>query len=133
MSANPERGEVDLLVGDRSYVLRMRNVDLRALQKRTGRSYGQLLNSLGTIDVEAITELLFTFLQPNHAKQFKTLEQVDALIDELHGHAGVVAALMELWKANRPPDKEGQGNVANPPDAQVGTGDSSGLTPEASA
>lgn len=137
MSANPERGEVDLVVGDTTYVLRMRMNDLRALQKRMGKTYAECLFDVDKVDVEAICQLLFTFLQPYHAKEFKTVDAVGDLVDRMRYQRQAIEAITELYKANRPPDDTAKAGAANPPDAPGaapdGTGDNSGSTHEASA
>ena len=68
MAANPERGEVDIVVGEKTYTLRPTMNTLCALQKRTGQTYAQTLNSLTTLDLTSMRELLFALLQPNHSK-----------------------------------------------------------------
>lgn len=145
--ANPERGEVDLVVirrivngkpepeeVEKTYTLRMRANAICELQERTKKSYGELLGDLGRVDYVSMRHLLFTFLQPYHAKEFKTQESVGDLIDDAHGHNGIISTLTELFRRNKPPQKAGRdANGPNPPTAQAdGTGDNSTPTVAAS-
>lgn len=136
MAANPERGEVDLVVTSngtaRTLTLRMSTNAICAMQARTGKTYGQLVDDLRRVDYASIREMVFTFLQPRHANDFKTQDAVGDLIDEAGGHNGLMPVLTELFKRNRPPTDGSQGGRGNPPDAQSGTGGNSGSTPAVS-
>lgn len=135
MEANPERGEVELVVGDgdepRRYVLRMRLNALCAMQKRTGKSYGDLQAEIGQSNVETIREMLWTYLQPYHANEFKKLEQAGDLIDEIGGHIKAIDVIFRVWQANRPKQDIKPEREANPRTA--GTGIVSSETASASA
>jgi len=129
MTANPERGEVDLVVGDKTYILCLTTNGLRALQKRTGKTYGQLVGSLAILDVEAVTQILWSALERHHKKQFPTPEAVGDLIDLLEdGPLGLSHRFLELDLLNRRPPKVGEEETENPPQAQAGTGVKSTLT-----
>lgn len=120
MEANPERGEMAWTVGERTFVLRMRLNGLCALQKRTQKSYGQLLAEVGETNVETMRELIFTYLQPYHAKEIKTLEQAGDLIDDYGGHIKAIAMLMDFWTLNRPKKDVKPEAAVNPPMAGTG-------------
>jgi hypothetical protein len=129
MSANPERGEVEMFVGDRTYVLRPTMNALRALQKRTGLTYQQAIESLSTIDPSVMCELIFALLQPCHSKEIKTVDQAGDLIDEAGGFNAVLLLMSEMMRLNQPRGKGVLGEAkANPQTAQDGTGDNSGST-----
>jgi hypothetical protein len=131
MSANPERGEVDFVVGERTYVLRPTMNALCAMERRTGRTYGALVASLTSLDFMALRELLFTLLQPYHRKDFPTLDQVGNLIDEVGGHRPVLEAITDVLTLNAARAKAERD--ADPQTAQVGTGEHSGAPLAASA
>ena len=118
--ANPERGELAIVVNGQPYILRMRLNALCSLQKRMGKSYGEIFASISMQDVEAIREMLFTYLQPYHSKQFKTLDQVGDFIDDLGGHVPAIAVITDLYKLNRPKKDVKSEGSANPPTAGIG-------------
>lgn len=134
--ANEARGEVAFTVGEQAYVLRLTTNAICAVQKRTGKTYGELVAQLGRVDYSDIRELFWAALQPYHAKAFPTLEKAGDLIDEAGRHNGVLEVLLTLLQVNRPPAKRGDGGSDGddrPRTAQAGTGDNSGVTPDASA
>lgn len=127
MQANPERGEVDMVVGDRTYVLRPTMSALRVLKKRTGLTFSAALKSMSEIDPEVMCELIFAFLQPNYGKEIKALDQVDAIVEEAGGFNAVLVLMVELMRLNSQRGKGVLGESANPQPAQDLTGDNSGL------
>jgi hypothetical protein len=129
--ANPDRGEVELVVDGSRYVLRLRTNAICAMQNRLKKSYGDILQDLTKVDYADLRELLFSALQPYHGSQFKTLESVGDLMDDAGGHNGIIDVVVALFNLNRPPAKKDiqAGGAANPPSAQAGTGIDSGLTP----
>jgi hypothetical protein len=131
MAANPERGEVDLMAGEQTYTLRPTMNALCVVQKRTGQTYGQLVAAMATMDLTALRDLLFAFLQPYHAKQIKTVEAAGDVIDEAGGHSVVIGVVSEVLRLNA--QRKRAGEESDPPTAQAGTGGSSGLTLAASA
>lgn len=126
MEANPERGELAIEVRRGSdelpttYVLRMRMNSLCALQKRTGKTYGELLADLSMMNVESIRELLWTLLMPYHADQFRKPEHVGDLIDDLGGHVMAVAEITKLLVLNRPKKEIKPEGAENPRTAGTG-------------
>src|SRR4051812_928270 len=127
--ANPERGEVDLVTATKTYTLELSTNATCAMEKRTGRTFGQLLNGIMVLDVSALRSLTYAVLQPHHAKEFPTEEAVGRLIDTAKMKA-VKTALIELFTLNTPPDDDPQtaSSPADPLDAAAdgdGTGDSS--------
>lgn len=134
MAANPERGEVDLVItrrtetgephpeGDKFYVLRMRTHDVCAMEQRTGKTFGQLMDDLVMNSWTSMRECLFAFLQPYHQPDFPTPSSVNALLDEIK-YDRAMDVVTDLIIRNKPPKaKDGK---ANPRKAQAGTGASS--------
>lgn len=125
--ANIERGEVELIVNDRAYTLKLTMNAAITTQKRTGKTIGELLGKAAALDVEAIRDIVFVLLQKHHADEFKNVSAAGDFIDDAGGIAKFFSALEELGKANEDPN-------ANPPMAQeTRTGGGSSETPGASA
>ena len=128
--ANPERGEVDLIAGDKTYTLVLSTNALCAMEKRMGKSYGQILNAIMGLDVTSLRAMTHAVLQRHHAHQFKTEEAAGLLIDDVKMKT-VKDAMVELFTLNTPPDepkKEKGSDSANPSESgEDGTGDSSTL------
>jgi hypothetical protein len=133
--ANPERGEVDLVTPTKTYTLEMTTNATCAMEKRTGKTFGQLLNGIVALDISALRSLTYTVLQAHHAREVPNEEAAGRVIDAAKVRT-VRAALIELFNLNSPPEEtpqEGRG-AANPPDGGEadGTGDNSTLTSEVS-
>ncbi len=129
--ANPERGEVDLVAGERTYILFLSTNALCAMEKRMGKSYGQILSSIMALDVTSLRAMTHAVLQSRHGKEFASEESAGTLIDK-SGMKRVKDAMVELFTLNTPPDEEkkasGSGNPQQSADAEDGTGDNSALT-----
>lgn len=125
--ANRERGEIEIIVKEKPYTLKVSTNAMAVIQTRHKKTLGDMLAGFGTLDVIAIRSVVWVLLQKHHAKQFTTEEQAGEFIDDAGGLAVVMNILTELVAANN----EG----ANPPTAQEpsGTGESSTLTLAASA
>jgi len=130
MTANPERGEVDLVVGGQTYILALTTNAICAMEKRTGKPYGDLLAGLVRFSHEHLRELLWAALDRHHGKQFTTIDAVGDLIDEAGGAMLVLGKFKDLGDLNRrkDPDAAKDSAAAHPPDAQASTGDSLRLT-----
>ncbi len=142
--ANPERGEVDLVIGEQTYVLRITTNELCAMEKRTGKTYGEILQGLLAVNVTVAREYLRVVLEPLHGRDLRLAAQkgktdVDAVVGDLIDAATfqrVKETLLTLFTLNLPPKEERVAATtedANPPDAQGGTGDNSMLMPAVSA
>ncbi len=127
MAANPERGEIDVDVSGRTFTLKPTMQNLVALEKRAGRTYGQLIDAMTDTDVTAMREMLFAYLQPFHGKEFEKIESVNALMDDLGDALDVRSVLTDVVLANRSRKK------SDPQKAQAGIPATSGETPGASA
>jgi hypothetical protein len=126
--ANRERGEVDLTVEREgstvTFVLKLSMNAAVALEKRRGKSVGEVLQELARMDFVSIRDVMHLLLQKHHAKEFSQIEAVGNLCDEI-GLVKAVEAINAVMEANAP---EGKGN---PPTAAASTGDSSSSTPAA--
>ncbi len=140
--ANPERGEVDLVIGEQTYVLRITTNELCAMEKRTGQSYGQILGGVMALNMTATRDYLRTVLEPAHGRDLRLAAQkaktdVDTIVANLIDAATfkhVKETLIALFTLNMPPAEEAATTEEpNPPDAQGGTGDSSTSAPAVSA
>lgn len=143
--ANPERGEVDLVCGEKTFTLFLSVNALCEMQKRTGKTYGQILTGIMTLDIVAMRDYLRAVLQTHHGKEFgvqakKRGVDPDVLFGEVIDRAGMKStkkALMDLFTLNSPEEddkpKEGSGKGVNPPGAEDGTGDDSTSTVAVSA
>jgi hypothetical protein len=116
MVANPLKGEVSLSVetgsGTTTYVLKLSINAAVALQKKTGKTLAQLLQSVEALDIDVIRDFAFALLQKHHAKDFKTPESVGDLIDDVGGIVPFLTAFEQLVQANAPAE-----GSANPPAA----------------
>ena len=129
--ANRERGEVELVVNDKPYTLRLTTNAICELQERTKLTLVELINSLQSLDMVNMRALVGAALKPYHAKEFTDMAKVGAFMDDAGGIRGgvdspVIRTLRELFALNQQPEERQNGSGGgNPPDAQDGTGDSS--------
>ena len=121
--ANIERGEVEIVVNDKPYTLKLTMNSSIATQTRTKKTIGELLSAAVALDFEAIRDVVFVLLQKHHAAEFKTLSSVGEFIDDAGGVKAFFATLEQLAKANEDP--------SNPQTAQATTptGDDLSSTP----
>ncbi len=130
--ANPERGEVDLVTPTKTYTLFLSTNALCAMEKRQGKSYGQILNAIMALDLTALRAMTHAVLQMHHAREFADELAVGKLIDAVNMEV-VKDAMVELFTLNTPPDESKNGSgTANPPAGggdNGGTGGSSISTP----
>lgn len=125
--ANIERGEVELVVNDRVYTLKLTTNAAIAMQTRTKKTFGQLAASAVELDIEAIRDIIFMLLQKHHAQEFKTLTSVGEFIDDAGGVKVFFETLEKLQAANQAAE-----DAANPQTAQgQSTGESLSEAPVA--
>ncbi len=116
--ANPERGEVDLVAGESVYTLALGMNEICALQARTGKTYGELLNAM-TFDFAAFRDVVWSSLKRYHAKQFPTITSVGDFIDSLPaGHISAAKAIRDLLELNAERGASTNGNGTDPHPAQ---------------
>lgn len=102
--ANIERGEIEIIVKDKPYTLKVTMNASIAVQARTKKTMGELINAATALDFEAIRDVVFMLLQKHHAAEFKTLSSVGDFIDDAGGVAAFFNALEQLAKANEDPN-----------------------------
>ena len=114
--ANPERGEVDLEIGGKTYTLALGVGALREIQKvvHTGDrrvTFKEVILGAADGDIEYLAVLVWGGLRRHHKEI--TLTQVDDLLDELGGMRAiqtVVEAVNELLLGTKP-DARDQGEI----------------------
>lgn len=105
MIANAERGELNITVGDKSYILKLTMKVLVALQKKTGQTFGQTLRAVTDLDAVAITNLVWMMLQTHHGKEFQHEDRVIQFIEDAGGLPVMVKVLGDSLKAAMAPAK----------------------------
>lgn len=129
VKANPERGEVPLVVirdgAEVEYVLVLSMAAARIQQKNLNKTIGMLIDGFGNSDAEAICELVFVLLQRHHRDEIKTVDQAAELIDEA-GFKRTGEALSEVIVLNTPNPKRPATDTRTAPAER--TGDDSTLT-----
>lgn len=124
--ANVERGEVELEVNGKAYVLRLSTNSAAAWEKsHGGRKVGDLLASAASLSFIDIRDFVWLLLQKYHKDEFAKIESVGDLIDDAGGVGKFFAAIDELIKANQPNAGTAEADKAaaeNPTPAQIGVG-----------
>lgn len=133
VSANPEQGEVEVIIAGEPYVLKMAMRAAKQVQKRNKKTIGEMMLAAQRLDYDAICELMFALLQHYHGDQFKTEKSVEDLIDRGGGPKvffDFCRGIDELEEASKATNVEG---AEDPQTAQAGTGDDSKSPLSASA
>lgn len=98
--------EADLVVDGTTYRLAWRASLMAKFEARTKRTTGQALLGLTMTDYTTLSELLWTWLQTHHGKEFRAdksglpvMEKVYDLLDKAGGHNGVMQAVTDLVAA----------------------------------
>lgn len=134
MVANPERQEINLTVTrngeEKVYTLKLTTTASIALEKRLGKTTGEVMQRIGKFSVEDSRDVIHALLQKYHGPEFpataKGLEAVNDLIDDAGGIVGMMALIAEAVGMNKgTDDKALVEDGPNPPAAQDGTGDAS--------
>lgn len=121
--ANRERGEVEVVVNEKPYTLRLTTNGICELQTRTKKTYGQLINDIVSMDYVSLREVVWQALKPNHAKEFDAATKAGTWIDDAGGVSRMSTVITDLLTINSQPKSEGD---ENPPNAQTdGTGEPS--------
>ena len=127
--ANIERGEVEVVVNDRPYSLKLSTNAAVALENRLKKKIGAILADAEGLDFTAIRDIVWLLLQKHHAEEFKTPAQAGDFVDDAGGVKVFFETLQKLGQANAP-----DGAGANPQIAPTpGTGSASTETPAGSA
>jgi hypothetical protein len=126
--ANPERGEVALVVAGRAYTLKLSMNAAVTLERKLKKRIGQIMQEASALSFESIRLVVWLLLQKHHAEDFTTEDKAGELIDDAGGVQVFFSALQALTEANQP-----EGVAADPPEAQDGTGERSTSPPDVSA
>src|SRR5687768_13606864 len=122
--ANPERGEVTLIVkrgpkGDEQeheYTLKLGMNASVSLQNKRKKTLSQIVAEVETLDMASVRDIAHMLLQKYHAEEFNTVEKAGDLIDDAGGLLPFFSAFKQLMELNQAPaGAEGNGN---PPTAQ---------------
>lgn len=137
MAANPEQQEVDLVVCERVYTLKLNTKASKILQKRTGKTVGEVMRQIAIVDVDAFCEVLQASLQKYHGAEFpyspKGEAAIESLVDLAGGWKKLVPTFIELLGVKDKKDEALADEGPNPQEAQAGTGESSTSSGDASA
>jgi hypothetical protein len=121
-SANPDQGEIEIVVNGETFTLKMSMRAARIVEKKTGKTLGQLIKLGGDIDANAINTLAWLLLQKHHGERFKTEDQVSDWIDDAGGILAFFRILADLVKANQEKVETGEatgGAMDSPLEAQT--------------
>jgi hypothetical protein len=110
--ANPLRGEVDLVVGDRTYTLRFRNNAQAEVTNLLGMGLNSVLSAMapGDLRPDVMRAVVWASLREHHPKI--TLLDVSDLIDEA-GQNAVLTAMGEAFSLAFP-DADSTSNPRKP-------------------
>jgi hypothetical protein len=133
--ANPERGEVEIVVNDRPYTLKLSTNAAVSFEEKEKKTIGQLLMEAQALSFKSIRYFLWLLLQTHHAEEFKKLSDVGTLIDDGGGIAKFLERIMAMAEINQKAQQEALKNggekAADPLDAQAdGTGEPSIAMPD---
>lgn len=112
--ANPDRGEVDLKIGEDSYTLRLSSNALAEIEDLLGLPFGELVAQMGAGRIGAQRAMVFAALRDKHPK----LSLIDAG-NMLDRDRDAVAAALGKALSLAFPDAEA---AKNPPTASGETG-----------
>jgi hypothetical protein len=139
--ANPHKGELRLVAGDRSYTLRLTTnacVEVEDLAK--GRTIRQIFLGVATGSIRDIRLLVWAALRHHHpdvaTDHPENLKAIGALLDSWGEIDGVVEQLQALIGLNTDPgpvNGKGKSGKKDPRKAQVGTGVASDVSVSPSA
>jgi hypothetical protein len=87
---------VTVTVNSKTYSLIWKTSRIIEMQRRVKATAGEVLRRVGEMSVDDLAELTFTLLQPNHASEFKTLDQVCDWIDDIGGYEAMLRLLLRL-------------------------------------
>lgn len=131
MAANKERGEMALVAGSKTYVMKLTTNAVCEMETLSGRTFDQVAAKLQNGSVSDVRLFLWAMLREHHRSM--TLEDVGNVIDGAGGIMGIAQQLTELVNLNTGEVAAlGKDQEENPLKAQAGIGANSTLTPDAS-
>jgi hypothetical protein len=136
VSANPERQEVELVVtrdgAEAVYKLKLTTSASIALEKRLGKTTGDIMRQIGNFSVETARDVIHALLQKFHGKEFPNspggIEKVNDLIDDAGGIVPMIQLVAQAVGVKNEKEAQEAKDGPNPQDAQGGTGSASTLT-----
>lgn len=115
--ANEERGEVDLVCGEKTYVLALSMNAIAEMQAKTGKTYGESIRAIRSLDITALRDFLWMTLKKHHRREFAEVSKVGDLVDSLDaGMNTAIVAMNRLLELNSERGKAAES--ADPPPAQ---------------
>lgn len=121
--ANPERGEVGVTVGGKAYTLRPTFDAICELEDLVGKPLHVLMQGITEGRLSGVRAVVWCFLQDRHAAEFRELKDASRWIEEAGGVDVVHPWIARALGLNMP--EEAPTADADPPEAQVGTGEPS--------
>ncbi len=125
MFANTERQEVDLVVGESTYVLKLTIEAAIGLETKLKKSTGEILASMATFSISTMAEVTHWLLQEHHAAEFPNnpagRKKVAQLMDRCKSKV-LTQAIMDALGL-----KEEADDTGNPQQARVEIGERSTL------
>lgn len=126
--ANIERGEVEVVVNETAYTLKLSMNAAAVAQSRHKKTIGKVIEEAANFDATMIIALVWVLLQKHHAADFKDEKTVGDFIDDAGGPRVFFDAIEQLnathGKAVSDPNGTAQGS---------GTGTNSLSAPDGSA
>lgn len=124
--ANPERGEVGVIVGGKGYTLRPTFDALCELEELVGKPLHELLQGIQQGRLSGLRAVVWCFLQDQHSDEIKVLKDASHWIEAAGGADPVMDLVHRVLGVNAPDQAPAGGQTdANPPSAQAGTGEPS--------
>jgi hypothetical protein len=118
--ANRERGEVGITIGDRAYTLRPTFNSVCELEGLISKSFDVVMQEINEGRLSGLRATVWCLLQEHHSEEIKTLKDAGKWVEDAGGVEKIRDLLYQSFEANTEPTTEGQ--KANPPKAQAGTG-----------
>lgn len=123
--ANPERGEVGVMVGGKPYTLRPTFDALCELEELVGKSVDDVLQSIQQGRLSGLRAVVWCFLQDQHSQEIKTLKDASQWIERAGGVDNVLDLVHRALGLNTPELSAAKADTDDPLKAQAGTGEHS--------
>lgn len=122
--ANKERGEMTLVAGADTYVLRLTTNACCELEDKSAKLLDDIVRGAMRGSVRDLRWLLWASLQDKHHETVKSPVDAGEVIDAAGGIQGVLRQMTAFMKLNADPDppKAEEGAKPDPPAAQASTG-----------
>lgn len=134
MHANPERGEMTLVAGDRTYLMKWTTNACCVMEGLAKQTFDELNLGASRGSVTALRWLLWAALQKHHGQAIRTADDVGDVIDAAGGVGVVMLKIIEFSLLNQDDRPEAEkGGPADPPSAEGTNGGGSSSTPDPSA